>query len=135
MIILKLKKTIIVQADYFIFFMNIGNNCKNIMSLDGTTHCLLYGKRTEKLLMSSTVMETVNELIETVRVNATIWTIFLEGLMLHSSEFFVHFANVFWTCFNFRRVFFRAWIYSTSTEQRIDLRCSRNGLQSIGMGC
>ena len=41
------------------------------MSLDGTTHCLLYGKRTEILLMLSTVMCTVNELIETVTVIVT----------------------------------------------------------------
>jgi hypothetical protein len=34
-----------------------------IMSLDGTTHCLLYGKRTETLLILSTVMRTANELI------------------------------------------------------------------------
>ena len=48
--------------------------------------------------------------------------------MLHSLEFLVHFAKVFCTCFNFHRVFFRAWIYSTSTEQHMDLRCIRNSL-------
>ena len=47
------------------------------MSLDGTTHCLLYGKRTEKLLMLSTVMCTVNELMETVTANGTTWTMTL----------------------------------------------------------
>jgi hypothetical protein len=46
------------------------------MSSDDTTHCLLYGKRTEKLLMLSTVMSTVNELRETVTANVTIWTMF-----------------------------------------------------------
>jgi hypothetical protein len=49
--------------------------------------------------------------------------------MLHSSEFLVHFANVFCKCFNFQRVIFRDWIYCTSTEQCMDLRCSRNSLQ------
>ena len=58
------------------------------MSLDGTTHCLLYGKRTEKLLMLSTVMRTVNELMETVTADVTIWTMFLERPILYSSEFF-----------------------------------------------
>jgi hypothetical protein len=72
-----------------------------IMSLDGTTHCLLYGKRTEKLLMLSTVMRTANKLIETVIANVKSWTMFLEGPILHSSEFFLHFANVFCTCLNF----------------------------------
>jgi hypothetical protein len=66
------------------------------MSLDGTTHCLMYGKRTQKSLILSTVMHTVNELMETVTANVTSWTMFfLEGLMLHSSEFLVHFANLF----------------------------------------
>jgi hypothetical protein len=46
------------------------------MSLDDTAHFLLYGKRTEKLLILSTVMRTVNELIETVTANVTIWTMF-----------------------------------------------------------
>jgi hypothetical protein len=64
------------------------------MSLDETMHCLLYGKRTEKLLMLSNVMHSVNELRETVRANMTIWTISLEGSLLHSSEFLLHFANV-----------------------------------------
>ena len=41
------------------------------MSLDDTTHSLLYGKRTEKLLMLSTVMRTVNELMETVTAIVT----------------------------------------------------------------
>ena len=78
------------------------------MSLDGTTHCLLYGKITEKLLMLSTVMRTVNEIMETVTANVTSWTmLFLEGLRLHFSEFLVHFANVSCTCFNFQRVIFR----------------------------
>jgi len=27
-------------------------------------------------------------------VNVTSWTMFLEGLLLHSSEFLLHFANV-----------------------------------------
>ena len=44
--------------------------------------------------MLSTVMRTINELRETVTANVTSWTMFL-GLMLHSSEFLVHFANVF----------------------------------------
>ena len=48
--------------------------------------------------------------------------------MLYSSEFILHFANVFCTCFNFQRVIFRAQIYSISTEQHMDLRCSRNSL-------
>ena len=47
---------------------------------------------------------------------------FLEGLILYSSEFLVHFANVSCTCFNFHRVIFRTWICGTS-------------LQSIEMGC
>jgi hypothetical protein len=51
------------------------------MSLDDTTHCLLYGKRTEKLLMLSTVMRTANELIERVTSNVTSCMIFLEGLL------------------------------------------------------
>jgi len=46
------------------------------MSLDDTTHSLLYGKRTEKLLMLNTVMRTLNELMETVAVNLTSWTMF-----------------------------------------------------------
>jgi hypothetical protein len=46
------------------------------MSLDGTTHCLLYGKRTEKFLILSTLMHTVKELIETVTANVTSWTVF-----------------------------------------------------------
>jgi len=33
-------------------------------------------KRIEKLLMLSTVMRTVNELMETVTANVTIWTMF-----------------------------------------------------------
>jgi hypothetical protein len=48
------------------------------MSLYDTTHCLLYGKRTEKSLMLSTVMRTVNELIETVTAHVTIWTMFFK---------------------------------------------------------
>jgi len=59
-------------------------------------------------------------------VNVTSWTMFLEGLLLHSSEFLLHFANVI--CFNFQRVVFRVWIYGTSTEQRMDIRCSRDSL-------
>jgi len=46
------------------------------MSLDETTHYLLYGKRTEKSLMLSSVMRTVKELMETVTANVTIWTVF-----------------------------------------------------------
>ena len=42
------------------------------MSLDGTMHCLLYGKRTEKLQ----ILCTVNELIETATANVTSWTMF-----------------------------------------------------------
>jgi hypothetical protein len=57
------------------------------MSLDSTTHCLLYGKRTEKFMMLSTVMRNVNELMETFTANVIRWTMFLEGLMLHFSEF------------------------------------------------
>jgi hypothetical protein len=34
----------------------------------------------------------------------------------------------FGLCLNFHRVLFRAWIFSTSTEQRLDLRHSRNSL-------
>ena len=49
-----------------LYFMNIGINSKKIVSLDDTTHFLLYGKRTEKLLMLSTGMRTVNELLEAV---------------------------------------------------------------------
>jgi len=52
----------------------------------------------------------------------------LEGPILHSSEFLLHFTNVFRTCFNLQRVIFRDWIYSSSTGQRMDLRCSRNSL-------
>jgi hypothetical protein len=71
------------------------------MSLDGTTHCLLYGKGTEKFVMLSVVMRTVNELTETFTANVKSWTMFLEGLMIHSLEFLVHFAKVFCTCLNF----------------------------------
>jgi hypothetical protein len=34
----------------------------------------------------------------------------------------------FGLCLNFQRVFFRAWIFSTRTEQRLDLRHSRISL-------
>jgi hypothetical protein len=44
-----------------LYFNEICGLTVKIMSLDGTTHCLLYGKRTEKLLTLSTVMRTVNE--------------------------------------------------------------------------
>jgi hypothetical protein len=47
-----------------------------IMSLDGTTHCLLCGKRTENLLILSTFLRTVNELMEKVTANVTSWTMF-----------------------------------------------------------
>jgi uncharacterized protein CbrC (UPF0167 family) len=77
------------------------------MSLDDTTHCLLCGTRTEKSLMLSTDMRTVNELtlnlltttivappsnaskwqmgfhsafkglMETVTANVTSWTVFI----------------------------------------------------------
>jgi hypothetical protein len=87
-IILSLRKTHIVQADHFIFLWILGLTV-NIMSLDGTTHCLLYGKRTKKLLILSTVMRTVNELMETFTANVISCTMFLEGLMLHFSEFFL----------------------------------------------
>jgi hypothetical protein len=46
------------------------------MSLDGTTHCLLYGKRTENFLMLRTLMRTVNELMERVTANVASWTMF-----------------------------------------------------------
>jgi hypothetical protein len=52
-----------------------GLKVKN-MSLDGATHCLLFGKRTEKLLTFSTIMRTVNELMETFTANETSWTTF-----------------------------------------------------------
>ena len=35
-------------------------------------------KRTKKLLMLSTVMRTVNELMETVTANGTTWTMFFK---------------------------------------------------------
>jgi len=73
-------------------------------------------------------MRNVNEFIEIITTNVTIWTMLLEGLSLHSSEFLLQFTNVFRTYFNFQRVIFRAWIYGTSTEQHMDLRCSRNSL-------
>jgi len=42
-----------------------------------------------------TLIRTAKELIETFRGNVTSWTkVFLEGLLLHSSEFLLHFANV-----------------------------------------
>ena len=52
----------------------------------------------------------------------------LEGLLLYPSEFFLHLKTSFSICLNFQRVIFSVWIYSTSNEQRIDLRCSRNSL-------
>jgi len=73
-------------------------------------------------------MCTVNGLIEIITANVTSWTMFLEGPILHSSEFLLQFAYVFCTCFNLQRVIFRDWIYSSSTGQRMDLRCSRNSL-------
>jgi hypothetical protein len=75
MLILWRRKTSIVHADHFISLWILGLTEK-IMSLDGTTHCLLYGKRTEKSQMLRTVMRTANELIETVTANVTIWTMF-----------------------------------------------------------
>ena len=47
-----------------------------------------------KLLKLSTVIRTSKELIETITDNVTSWTKFLEGLLLHASEFLLHFANV-----------------------------------------
>jgi len=34
----------------------------------------------------------------------------------------------FCICLHFQRVIFGTWIYNTSNEQRMDLRCSRNSL-------
>jgi len=73
-------------------------------------------------------MRTVNELMATITINVTSWTMFSEGLLLHPSEFFLHLEMSFCICLHFQRVIFRAWIYSTSNEQRMDLRCSRNSL-------
>jgi len=42
-----------------------------------------------ELLKLSTVIHT-----EKYTVNVTSWTMFLELLLLHSSEFLLHFANV-----------------------------------------
>jgi hypothetical protein len=39
-------------------------------------------------------MRTMNELMETITVKVTIWTMFVEGILLHLSEFLFHFANV-----------------------------------------
>jgi hypothetical protein len=57
-------------------------------------------------------MQTVKELIETIMVNVTIWTMFLEGLLLHSSEFLLHFANVI----------FHMLSFSTNYLQSLDLQ-------------
>ena len=46
--------------------------------------------------MLSTIIHTVNELIETVTANVTSWTmIFLEGPILIFSEFLVHLQTCF----------------------------------------
>jgi len=73
-------------------------------------------------------MRTVNDLMETITINVTSWTMFLDGLLLHPSELFLHLETSFCICLHFQRVLFRAWIYSTSNEQRMDLRSSRNRL-------
>ena len=57
------------------FYGYCGLRVKN-SSLDDTRHCLLYGKRIEKMLMLNTVMRTVNELMETVTANGASWTMF-----------------------------------------------------------
>jgi hypothetical protein len=46
------------------------------MSLYGTTHSLMYGKRTEKFVILSTILRTVKELMETFTANVTNWTMF-----------------------------------------------------------
>ena len=57
-------------------------------------------------------MRTVNELMETITIKVTSWTKFLEGILLYSSEFLLHFANVILHMLSF----------STSYLQKLDLQ-------------
>jgi hypothetical protein len=74
--------------------------------------------------------------METVTANVTSWTMFfLEGLMFHSLEFLVHFETFFAHALIFNELSSEPGSTVPVPEQRMDLKCSRNGLQSIGMGC
>jgi hypothetical protein len=110
---------LILQADIYIYILYLWilwiKSKEKIISFDDTTHCLLYGKWTEKILMLSTVMRTVIELRETA--NVTIWTMFFRRTVAS----FIGVSSAFW-----KRHFALLW-FSTSYLQRHDFQYQKWG--------
>jgi len=73
----------------------------------------------------------VNELIETITVNVANWTMCLEGLLLHSLEFLLHFAcAIMFNGLPSEPESTVPVLSSAGTKGAADTAC-----QSIGMGC
>jgi hypothetical protein len=69
-------------------------------------------ERSMEIAIVNTVICTVEELMKTITIKVTSWTMFLVGILLYSSEFLLYFANVILHMLSF----------STSYLQNLDLQ-------------